>query len=598
MKRVYNIISHLPASTLAYLQSEQKRLGERYILILSGLFLFRYFLISDKMLASNPNGYYDEHLYSRTAFHLINGDWLGPYDQVTLTKGFFYSLFMALSHALGIPLFTAELLLFTASILLLMRAMAPILNSKGLLILLYVLLLFHPFSTSVFTFHAIRDSFFSSLVLLLCASSFGFYSRIKMGAGPKSLAFWSILESISLFAISNTREESLVVLPAFLLFRVLSISILLKNTAGHRYKPFRKVTGGQHSWLWISLPLLVLFAGNLLVSSLNYHHYGAFIRNEQKESSLTKVLADLASIETDSLRLTYPITEAMLEKGFNASPTLATLRPYFEKEGKKWFQKSTAQDKQPFIRGGWIIWAIRDAAAQVGFHNSLPQSIAFYSQVSKELQTAFAEGRLKKSSIFYLNIFPIHPKAGRAAWKDLKESLTKIISFSIAGLPWYITRPFQPEPFQLFHEMTGERLPVVNVDLDKDPGSIAFHLKRKVLKAINLIYSKAFPLLLLLSIPATLIFLVDFMTSRVRSEGTIAFFWLGIVALYLFLSRIILIAVITSTMIGFKVYRYLDTAIPFMLLFVFLALFGAHSSLKKKGIQPLFSKTKRLFKPN
>ena len=47
---------------------------------------------------------HDDALFVRLATHVAAGDWLGPYDQLTLAKGAGYPVFIALAWLAGIPL--------------------------------------------------------------------------------------------------------------------------------------------------------------------------------------------------------------------------------------------------------------------------------------------------------------------------------------------------------------------------------------------------------------------------------------------------------------------------------------------------------------
>src|SRR5215831_14003149 len=45
----------------------------------------------------------DDELFVRTAHYLVEGAWLGPFDRLTLVKGPFYPAFLAIAHAIGLP---------------------------------------------------------------------------------------------------------------------------------------------------------------------------------------------------------------------------------------------------------------------------------------------------------------------------------------------------------------------------------------------------------------------------------------------------------------------------------------------------------------
>ena len=50
----------------------------------------------------------DDILFLRGATSIASGDWLGPFNQVTLAKGAAYPAFIAAMHVLGIPVKIGE----------------------------------------------------------------------------------------------------------------------------------------------------------------------------------------------------------------------------------------------------------------------------------------------------------------------------------------------------------------------------------------------------------------------------------------------------------------------------------------------------------
>ena len=51
---------------------------------------------------------YDDAYFARSAGHLLEGNWLGPHDMVTLSKGPTYPLFIVGAYQLHVPLKLAE----------------------------------------------------------------------------------------------------------------------------------------------------------------------------------------------------------------------------------------------------------------------------------------------------------------------------------------------------------------------------------------------------------------------------------------------------------------------------------------------------------
>ncbi|HMD61484.1 MAG TPA: hypothetical protein VKG78_08640, partial [Opitutaceae bacterium] len=68
---------------------------------------------------------HDDRLYLELASHVLHGEWLGPYSQFTLMKGPMYSLWIAATLLLGVPLPLAQHLLYLSGCLLVVRALQP-----------------------------------------------------------------------------------------------------------------------------------------------------------------------------------------------------------------------------------------------------------------------------------------------------------------------------------------------------------------------------------------------------------------------------------------------------------------------------------------
>jgi hypothetical protein len=92
------------------------------------------------------NAGYDDRLFIDLAQHLIAGEWLGPFNELTLAKGPFYPLFIAGAFAAGIPLFLAQHLLYAAACALFTRALRPAIASGWWRLLIFALLLWNPMS--------------------------------------------------------------------------------------------------------------------------------------------------------------------------------------------------------------------------------------------------------------------------------------------------------------------------------------------------------------------------------------------------------------------------------------------------------------------
>lgn len=85
----------------------------------------------------------DDALFIKLAENVQSGRWLGPYDQLTLARGMFYPLFIALCHEVRLPLVIGEHLVYVAASGLLAASVAR--SGRGrLATILFAALAFNP----------------------------------------------------------------------------------------------------------------------------------------------------------------------------------------------------------------------------------------------------------------------------------------------------------------------------------------------------------------------------------------------------------------------------------------------------------------------
>src|SRR5437588_5135421 len=82
------------------------------VLVLVALKLW---LVAAQPVVAHANASFDDRLYLALAEQVLKGNWLGPYSQFTLMKGPMYSLFIAGTDLIGLPLPLAQHLIYFLS---------------------------------------------------------------------------------------------------------------------------------------------------------------------------------------------------------------------------------------------------------------------------------------------------------------------------------------------------------------------------------------------------------------------------------------------------------------------------------------------------
>ena len=85
-----------------------------------------------------PYAPHDDLLFVRLAYSLLNGEWLGPYTNLTLAKGPFYPLWIAATTLTGIPLLIAQHLLYILACYIFVLSLRPVVQQPVILLIIFV----------------------------------------------------------------------------------------------------------------------------------------------------------------------------------------------------------------------------------------------------------------------------------------------------------------------------------------------------------------------------------------------------------------------------------------------------------------------------
>lgn len=315
---------------------------------------------------------YDEELFVNLAKHILDGNWLGPYNQLTLVKGPGYPLFIAIAHHTGIPLITAEQLLYSLVCVLVVFALRPLFKAQWPLAIIFTIILFNPFMHS---YSALGRVFRLGIYMPLSLCIFGLFIGLLVRAGssfPKRL-FWSALLGVCFTYAWYTREEGVWLLPSFTLFSLYFIVI---------YSDFTwKETIKRGSCLF--LIGLIFGASTYALTALNNKHYGAPVINELKTPEFGTAYGTLLNIDGLGSGRDFPVSPKSQAAASEVSPAFAKLETRLQGH------------TQPYkIPPAYYIWLLRDVAYASGHADTLPKSLEYYSVIGKELQAACRNGKL------------------------------------------------------------------------------------------------------------------------------------------------------------------------------------------------------------
>jgi hypothetical protein len=403
---------------------------------------------------------HDDRLFIELAQHLVRGDWLGPYNELTLAKGPFYSLFIAAAFVLGLPLFLAQHVFYAAACGAFVRALRPATASAGVRFTIFAFLLWNPMTYDGPSMgRVLRQHVYGPLGLLILAGLVALY--LRRSEPVRRQWPWAVLAGAAAGCFHLTREESLWFAPSVAL---LGGACLFGAWRLSRATVFR--TGAL-----LALGAVVAVVPVLTVSALNKKHYDWFGTCEFRAQEFKDAYGAMLRVRVGPELPLVPVAREAREAMAQVSPQFALLQQQFEAGGlaqgwagaSEFFTKLPPEQGQ--IGGGWFMWALREAVSKAGHGGDAMQAISFYRQMADEINRACDDGRLPAGPRRSGFMPRWHDSQTPAFVRATREFADFVIRFSrFGGKPPPSTG--SPEELQLFRDLTRERLSPPAGELD------------------------------------------------------------------------------------------------------------------------------------
>ncbi|GAB5560392.1 MAG: hypothetical protein SynsKO_20390 [Synoicihabitans sp.] len=357
------------------------------------LVLFKVHLVNSMGQTIMMNLAHDDRLFITQGQSIAQGEWLGGFNELTLSKGPVFPMFLALSSKTGWSLQTDVALLHAIAALLFVLALRPWITSPSWRLLLLALLLFDPHSLSAEVVGRILRSMTQPAFTLLTLAGFlGLLTRPSQPAWR--LVPWSILAGAGGFTFVYAREEGVWLLPTVVLLT--ATAVIFRATRGRSSKiAFALILLG---------PGLVFGVGKTVLEHTNATHYGMAIGVDGSETAFADAHGAILRVENPDPLPGAAATAATRQLIYAQSPTFADLQDVMENQMAPkwnpagWHNYPTVSRSETEIRNGWFSWAIREAASIRGHYKTASTADAFWRQVADEINAAVEEGRLPGGS--------------------------------------------------------------------------------------------------------------------------------------------------------------------------------------------------------
>ena len=366
----------------------EKRQGR----ILAGIIIlatvFRIFLFARMPIDGLGDTLYDDLLLLRHGESMAGGNWLGDYTNLTLVKGIMFPAFIAFCNKFFIPYLLGMGLLYTAAAASFVLAVRHFIKNRYVLAAAYLFLLYSPSMLSGGTGQrAYNLALVPAAVLLTVSGLTGMF--LRRDEAFKKFLPWSILASLGTVFFWHLRDDSVWLLPFIAGASLITLVYAIKRCDAWGRRLLRAAVA--------ILPVISLFAGNLVISAVNYKEYGVFAVNDRSGTYFADFISDLLRIEAEEAADTVWISQDAVNKALEVSPSLSKMSFQI----KEMFESGWASGGE--INGDLIVWTLRDAAAQAGFYKDAVTANEYFRDVHEEISLAFEDGRLAKKDAIYLS---------------------------------------------------------------------------------------------------------------------------------------------------------------------------------------------------
>ena len=348
---------------------------------------------------AGSNSPHDDLLGVRVASNILQGKWLGNWDNLILAKPSGYSFYLVVAH-----FFPMQLVVFNQIIFCILAFIFTIYAKKALLnnsrykeiicYILYLALIFNPFLFSTEMSRVYRTSAHAMFVFLYVIILFSILSEIsEYRNSPQALTIFrkKMIQKIVAIGLTYTvliflRSESFWILLASLLPLFVLYQRKLLEIRHRKGMPFLK-TG----FFLVFISLSTYFVPVSLIGQINNTIYGSSLVENYYSGNFAKAIKDWQRVENGKDSRSYVIvSKGQREAVYKISKNAALMSPSLELEPGEGWQTHACNSPVRLCEnsGGWFTWQVRDAAVSNGQVKNETEFQNFFKQISQDINIA------------------------------------------------------------------------------------------------------------------------------------------------------------------------------------------------------------------
>ena len=368
------------------------------ILLILFIVFLKQSLVSDLPINILAHAKQDDALMVDMAKEMLNGNYLGGYNDLIFTKGIMFPLFLVIGYSLGFSYISFQTLVYTLSCAFFIYSIKDFIKSKWILLGIFVALVFNPLSFASETLMRVyRNGITMSQVLIIIGSYIGMYMN---RTDKKKTMFFALFGGLGISTMYHTREDAFWIMPFMIVVTMILVGHLIKDKKKDIIK-----TGKMQTLIYV-IPFVMLTLVTNIISTINYNNYGIYTYNELNDSNFTKCMKAIYSVKPN-VEIEYVSNpKEKIERIAEVSPTFSTIVDVMLNNNYKYFDGYDRKPDDGEVEDGWFFWVLRESVVESGVYKTVNDIDNFYLKVTEEINAAIKDGKLEKQATMPSSLMP------------------------------------------------------------------------------------------------------------------------------------------------------------------------------------------------
>ena len=372
-----------------------------FVLIIVLISIIRFYIVSPLPLSGYPKQVYDDALMVKLSKSIIEGHWLGTYDNNTLVKGVGFPAFLAILKFLNIPYLFGMNILYILACIYFIYVVKDDIKSKFLQILIFIIMLFNPISYAEYTFQRVYRNGTGVFQTIFIFSAVYFIWKHKFNS-IKSILPHIIIASANVAFLWHSRDDSMWIMPFLIVaLGITSICILFNYLSDKKISTLLKTS---LKIVCVLMPIWILLFSTTSIKLLNYKKYGVFIEKET-DCNLGKVLSIFYQVKANDKIYRVDNTREKIDRMCEVSESLNSIKPHLMDSLTVWSQFDSNPDDGE-VENGWFSWALEYATRNSGKYFNAKESNDFYGKIYDEINNALDSKKLEREDDVIVSFLP------------------------------------------------------------------------------------------------------------------------------------------------------------------------------------------------